>query len=290
MKSRWLLNIALIFLVGILVWFAVSRSGSKTESPGPPLTALAPESVERIRLLRPRQPEVLLERNGTAWSLRAPRTARANPYRAGELTRLAAARASTRFPAKPGELGQYGLDNPVATVFLNDTELRFGGMHPLKGEIYVQQGDQVFLIPAAPLRAVSSPLDELLSPALLEDPVKIASLQFPGFSLKQNEQGAWLRTPEMKDLGSDAIHRFVDEWRHARALSVQPFSGKPAKERVRIAVVEDAGPRTLEFSVAARKPELVLVRLDEGLAYHFPADAVTRLLELKPDPSTASSR
>lgn len=290
MKSRWLLNIALIALVGILLLFAVYRPGSKSELPGTPLMALAPESVERIRLLRPRQPEVVLEKQGAAWSLRAPRTARANPYRAGELTRLAAARASARFAAKPGELGQYGLDNPVATVFLNDIEVRFGGMHPLKGEVYVLQGDQVLLISAAPLRAVSSPLEELLSPALLEDPVKIASLQFPGFSLKQNEQGAWLRSPELKDLGSDAIHRFVDEWRHARAMTVQPFNGKPSRERVRITVVEDAATRTLEFSVAARKPELVLVRLDEGLAYHFPADAATRLLELKPDLSAVPSR
>jgi hypothetical protein len=40
----------------------------------------------------------------------------------------------------------------------------------------------------------------------------------------------------------------------------------------------------------ARRPELVLRRLDEKLDYHFPAETANRLLELKPEAPPDSDR
>jgi hypothetical protein len=283
MKKRWLLNLALALLVGALVLVAVYKPGAKKEAEGAPLTALAADAVQRIRLLRPNQPEIVLEKSGNTWRLTAPRAARANGFRIGDITRLATTRARTRFPAVATELGKYGLDKPVASVFLNDTEIRFGSLHPLSNDLYVLHADQVQLIPAQALRSASVPLGDLLSPALLEDKVKLVSLRFPGFRLQQNEHGAWARTPERQDLASDTVNRFVEEWRHARALSVGAYSGKPFKERITVTVTDGDKQRAIEFGVLARKPELVIVRLDEKLEYHFGEDAVSRLLELNPD-------
>jgi hypothetical protein len=290
MKTRWLLNIGLALLVGVLVLIAVYKPGAKQEeATGAPLTMLAPEAITRIRLLRPKQAEIVLTKSGDDWRVSAPRAARANGFRIGALTRLADTRVKTAFPAKPAELGQYGLDRPVATLFLNDAEIRFGGLHPLANELYVLHADRVQLVPADVLRTASAPLEELLSPNLLEDQLKIVALRFPGFALKQNAQGAWTRTPEMKELSSDRLNRFVDEWRYARALSVAADSGKPARERVLLTIADGDQSRTLEFGVRARHPELVLVRADEKLAYHFPADAVGRLLELRPEPEAPAA-
>jgi hypothetical protein len=136
------------------------------------------------------------------------------------------------------------------------------------------------------LRAALTPLDDWRSPSLLEDKSKILTLRLPGFSLKQNPQGAWTRTPELKELASDTVNRFVDEWRLARALSVTPWAGKAFKERVVLTVADGDKPRTVEFGVLARHPELVLVRLDEKLEYHFPEETGARLLELKPETDT----
>jgi hypothetical protein len=283
MKNRWLLNIGLTLLVGILILLALYKPGTRKEPDGTPLTALGVEAIQRIRLVRPKQPEIVLEKRAADWRLTAPRTARANSVRVNELLRLATTRASTRFPAAPADLGKYGLDNPIATLFLNDAEIGFGGMHPLDNQLYVLHAGQVQLIPAAVLRAVSAPLNDFFSTSLIEDKTKVLALTFPAFSLKQNEQGAWVRTPELKNLGSDQVNRFIEEWRYARALSVAPYAGKPIKERVTLTVADGEKQRVIEFGVLARKPEFMLYRKDENLEYSFPEETGTRLLQLKPE-------
>jgi len=118
----------------------------------------------------------------------------------------------------------------------------------------------------------------------MNEDTRLASMQFPGFSLRRNEQGTWTRTPELKGLSSDQVNRFVDEWRLARALTVSEYTGRPAHERITVKVTTADSPRTIEFGVLARKPETVLVRRDEKLEYHFPEEIGRRLLELRPEP------
>ena len=283
MKNRWLLNIGLALLVGVLVLLVLYKPGARKETEGTPLTALTADAIQRVRLVRPKQPEIVLQKSGDDWQLTAPRTARANGFRVNELARLATTRVGTRFPAAPAELGKYGLDTPLATLFLNDAEIRFGGMHPLDNQLYVLHDGQVQLIPASVFRAVSAPLTDYFSTSLIEDKARLLAFRFPAFGLKQNEQGAWTRAPELKDLGSDQLNRFVDEWRHARALSTTTYSGKPVKERVTLTLADGDQQRVIEFGVLAYKPEFVLYRKDENLEYSFPEETGTRLMQLKPE-------
>lgn len=282
MKNRWLLNLALLLVIGLLATLAILKPGTKTEE-GTPLTALAADGIQRIRLLRPKQPEIVIEKSGDTWRLKAPRAARANDFRVNELLRLAGQRVKTRFPALPAELDQFGLTTPFATIFLNDIEIRLGATHPLKNEIYVQTGDAVALVSASLQRTASASVEEWLSPSLLEDKAKIVSLRFPDFTLKQNELGGWVRTPELKELSSDRTTRFVDEWRYARALSVTPAAGPGGQKHMTVTIQEGEKQRAIDFAVIARRPELILRRLDEGLDYRFPAELGPRLLELRPD-------
>lgn len=292
MKNRWLLNIALAVLVAALLALILTRPGIKPPAEGAPLTALTAEAIDRIVLQRPKQPPVVLEKSAGLWRMTAPRPARANEFRINELTRLAATRVQTAFPAVTTELAQYGLDKPLATVTLNQAEIRFGSMHPLNNELYVLHDNRVQLVPAALLRAAAAPLEDLLSASLLEDKLKLVSLKFPGFMLQQNAQGAWVRTPEIKALSSDRINRFVDEWRYARALSMAVASGMPSREKVLITVADadDGKPRTIEFGITARKPGLVLTRRDEGLEYHFAAEMAGQLLELRAEEQSPTGR
>lgn len=283
MKTRWLLNIALAALIAALVLLAIYKPGTKQGPVGTPLTSLAPQDIQRIRLMRPKQPPIVLEKNAEAWRLTAPLAARANDARVSELVQLATTRVATRFPAASAELGKFGLDSPLATLFLNDAEIRFGGMHPLENQLYVWHDNHVLLIPVAALRAASAPLNDFLNAGLLEDKTKPLAFRFSTFSLKQNEHGAWVRTPELKELASDAMNRFVEEWRYARALSVSPYRGKPVKERVTITLADGDKARAVELGVLAREPEFIVYRLDENLEYHFAADIGARLMQIKPE-------
>ena len=283
MKNRWLLNLALALLVGALVLVALYKPGTRHEPEGVPLTALAAEAVESVRIVRAGQPQIRIEKQADGWHITAPRAARANRYRMSDFTGLAEARVTARFAAGT-DLKQYGLARPLATVFLNDSEIRFGSLHPLSSQVYVLHDGEVKLLPAALLRAATVPLEDLFDPGLLEENAKLVELRLPGFRLRQSDTGSWVRTPELKGLGSDQINRFVDEWRYARALAVNPAARTPGRESVTITVRDGEARRDVEFRVIARKPELVLRRVDEKLDYHFPAETASRLLELMPEP------
>jgi hypothetical protein len=284
MKNRWLVNIGLTLLVGVLILLVLYKPGVNKETPGTPLTTSTADSVQRITLVRPKQPDIVLEKSGAEkWLLNAPRSARANGFRVNELLALANQRVTTRFPANPADLEKYGLDKPLATLFLDNAEIHFGGMHPLDNQLYVLHAGQVQLVPAAVLRAVSAPLNDFLSTSPLGDKTRPLAFKFPAFGMKQNQQGAWVREPALKGLGSDQVNRFVDEWRHARALFTAPYSGGRAQARVTITLADGDKQRVVEFGVLALKPEFVLYRKDEKLEYSFPEETGSRLMQLKPE-------
>src|SRR4030067_792806 len=104
MKNRWLLNIGLALLVGALILLVLYRPGTGKEAQGTPLPAIPVDAVQRIKLVRPKQPEIVLERIGEHWRLHAPRKARASSLRVNELLRLHALRVSNRVPATPAQI------------------------------------------------------------------------------------------------------------------------------------------------------------------------------------------
>ncbi|HEX9627523.1 MAG TPA: DUF4340 domain-containing protein [Acidiferrobacterales bacterium] len=294
MTNRWLINLALAAVVVVLALLAIFRPGGEPEPEAVPLTSLAARNVSLIRIVRAGAPEVVLERTGgdeaADWRLTAPRAARANRLRVDELLRLAAADSAARFPAADAELAQYGLDKPQLTVWLDGREIRFGANHPLNPQHYVWHDGTVHLIAAHHFRVATTGVNDWLSSRLLEESIQPTALQLPALSLERDADGVWRVTPADPELSTDRIHHFVDEWRHARALRVQPYAGTRALERVVIRYADAAGAaaRTLELKVLSHKPEFVLYRADEGLEYHFAEDIGTRLMQLKPDDAGAS--
>lgn len=283
MNRRWWLNLGLLAAAGILVAIALFKPGGETPAPKPALTALRAEAVQRISIERPGQPPIVLEKTGEQWRLTAPLAARANRSRIDNLTRIAGAESEARLPFDETALGQYGLDKPLVSVRLDGELIQFGGLHPLKQQQYVRYRDGVHLIGAQYLRAAVARYTDFIDTALIEDGREPVALRLPGLALTRVD-GHWKLEPGNKDIGSDRVMQFVQEWRHARALGVDRYDGAPAKQRVRIEFAAGAPekPTTLEIGIVARTPQLILVRKDEGLQYHFPADTGKRLLSLTP--------
>lgn len=283
MKNRWLLNLGLAVLVAALLAIALYRPGAEPVAPVTILTSVSIDSIVRVRVQRTNQPDIRLEKTGGAWALTAPRAARANEFRINELLRLATAKSTSHFPAFSAELAKYGLDKPAAEVWLNDTPIRFGSMHPIHPQHYVLVDGQVHLIASKYFYSVSAGPADFFSHRLLEDRLKPVAFTLPGVILAQDNQGAWRINPANSELSNDRINTFVEEWRHAQALTVTPYSGKPAHEYLRIRFTAESPLKELELGILARQPELILYRKDEGLEYRFPQDVGVRLLQLKPE-------
>ncbi len=290
MSRRWLVNLALALVLGAFAVIAVYKPGLEQPVEHPALTALTPQAVARIEILRPKEEPIVLERAGEDWRLKAPLAARANRFRIDNLLRVTAAGSELGQPAGGEDLARYGLDQPQAILRLDDEEIRFGGLHPLRPLQYVLYRETIHLIPASHFHAAAAAFDDFLSTSLLEEGAEPQAFYLPGLALELAD-GAWRLRPGNQDIATDRLHRFVHEWKHTRALRVSRdranrlLKGAPARITIRLTPGANAPPmgRALERGFRGRAPELVLYRADEGLLYHFPQDAAERLLRLPPE-------
>ena len=282
LKRRWLLNAGLLGLIAALAWIVVQRSGQQKDTPGPPLTGLSAAAVSHVRIERPEQPAIAIEKTGNEWKLTAPLPARANRLNVENLLHVLSAPAETRFPAVAAELPQYGLEKPSARVWLENEEIAFGALHPLKNQIYVLHNNEAALIPGYHLSAATYSYTNFIDSRLFEEDRKLASLRLPGFMLSLKD-GVWRRQPVDKKLTSDRINDFASEWQNARALSVDKYSGKQSIGKIDIGSIRNGKNEKLPLGILAYKPDFILHRQDENLEYHFTEETGKHLLNLTPN-------
>lgn len=279
LRRRWLLNAALLVLIGLLAWLAIHRAGQENGAAGPPLTALAADAVMQIRIERPGHPAITLEKTGNEWRLTAPVQARANPFNVENLLRILTAPGATRFPAVAQDPAKFGLDQPQSRVRFGDEEIVFGALHPLNNRIYVRHGSEIALIPAHYLSGALYPYNNFIDSRLFEEDRRITAIRLPDFTLTQKD-GVWHRQPVQAGLTSDRINDFAAEWQNARALGIEKYSGKEILDRIEITSLRDDKTEKLTLGILAYKPDFVLFRKDEHLEYHFTEDTGKRLLNI----------
>lgn len=310
LRRRWLVNLALLAIVATLATFTVyQRQQEKTES-GLPLATLTTENVSRLRIERPGQPVIVLEKHAENWRLLSPVAARANRFNVENLLHVGAARSELKFDG--GDPAQYGLVTPQAKLEVGAETFEFGTLHPFHSQVYVRHRGVVHLVSAQALHAVLRAPNHFIDARLLEPDRRLVGLRLPGFALDLKD-GRWQHQPPTKDLASDRVNDFVARWTNAHALSVEPAGARPVLASVRlmltrdskpqhtdvlpavprdakprdrdvpVAVPRDAKPETLTLEIVSYKPTFVLRRRDEKLEYHFPEEIGKRLLDIGND-------
>lgn len=286
MSQRWALNLFLVAILAALVALAWFKPGQEKPVAQLKLTAMAADSIRTISLRRDRSDDVELRRDGNRWQLVKPRAARANPYRVDALLALLATESPGPVAAAPERLAEYGLDHPRAIVRFNDTEIRLGKEHAFDPRVYVALDGAVHLVPIQVADALTAPASDFLDTRLLNEETDLTEIRLRDFRVMRAENGAWQRVPALKGIAPDQANRFVEEWRHAQALSVRPYGGDRALDTVTIRFREGAGTQArgalIALSILRRTPELVILRPDENLEYSFPRETADRLLRLAP--------
>lgn len=269
-RSMWL-NVVLAAAVAALGAWVYFKPGQDAPV-GHPLSALKPTEVGSIRIERPGEPAIVLEKKRDAWFVTAPFAARGNDVRARQLVEIVEARTAHQFAAT--DLGRFELDQPQARVTLGGQTFSFGMVSPVSREQYLLTDGAVFAVHPRYGTALPANAGELASRQLFgpgETPVRF---EMKSFTVEQRD-GKWRLAPEAQGLSQDDFVRWSDEWRRAAALRVEPsVRGKPV-ETVRIQLKEGGA---LSLGILAREPELVLLRADEKLQYHFRPDVAKRLL------------
>jgi hypothetical protein len=285
-SQRWALNLFLVAILAGLVALAWFKPGREKPVAQLKLTAIAADSIRTITLRRDRDDDVELRRDGKRWQLVKPRAARANPYRVNALLALLATESQGPVAAAPERLAEYGLDRPRAVARFDDAEIRLGKEHAFDPRVYVALASAVHLVPIQVADALTAPASDFLDTRLLNEETDLTEIRLRDFRVMRAENGAWQRVPALKGIAPDQANRFVEEWRHAQALSVRPYGGDRALDTVTIRYREGAGTQArgalIALSILRRTPELVILRPDENLEYSFPRETADRLLRLAP--------
>jgi len=275
-RAAWL-NTALAAAVVALVAFLYLRPAREADIEHP-LSALKPQEALSLRVERTGAVPVVLEKKQDAWFVTSPFTARADEARVQQLLAIVRAQSSHRLPAD--DRARFGLEPPQARIVVDGHAFSFGLVNEITREQYVLSGDAVYPVHprygmALPATAADAASRQLFAPG--EVPVRIESRLFT----VAQQDGKWVLTPGAGDLSQDDLIRWVDEWRLASALRVEPRLATGKREEIRIQLKSGS---TVTIGIVARAPELVLARADELLQYYFRPELATRLLS---PPATA---
>lgn len=243
MTGRWLTNLALAAVVGLLGW-QVLRDVQDSVSSGR-LTDLNADLIQRIELKRSGGTLVRLERlSPERWQMQAPVQAPADTRAVERLLSITEARVSRVLPADAAALGRLGLDPARVRLKLDGLQLLVGDAEPVNDHRYVMIGDLVQLIPDTLLHSLLAEPEHYLSRRLLPVDFRPDAGQIDGRALSSNELSG------LVDLEADQVQPMPEE------LGGQVLLLRSAD-----------GNRRLRFLVA--DGGRLWTRLDQRLSYRF---------------------
>lgn len=279
MKRGWIVNALLLAAVVALGWYVLYRPAD--EVPQHKLTTLAPSTVSHV-VIEPRGGETIeLDKRGDAWYLVRPFQARADRSQVERLLEITSAASKEKLAAT--DLARFDLDQPALTVTLGDQRFAFGTVNPLSQEQYALAGDSVYLLPAFYASLAPQRAERLLTHALFIEGETPTAFVLPGFRVELQD-AKWVRLPATgEELSQDDLNRWVDGWRFASSLLTQRASTQ-AGEPIQVHLADG---RTLKLGILQKQPELILVRPDEKLQFHFSGEVAKRLLSA-PEPSASA--
>lgn len=279
-SSTWLNALLAVTVAALCAW--VYFKPAKDAPVDYPLSALKPAEVRSASIERPGAPSIRLEKKQESWFITEPFTARGDESRVQRLLEILEAKAVHKLPAT--DLARFELERPGTRVTLAGQPFDFGMVSAVAREQYVLTVGAVYVVSPRYGTALPAHAAELASRRLFgpgETPVRIG---LKAFTVEQRE-GKWEQTPGAKDLSQDDFVRWADEWRHATALLVGPYIKGKVLEEIRIQLKEGGA---LSLGVLAHEPQLVLLRTDEKLQYHFRPEIAKRLLS--PPPAAREER
>lgn len=259
---------AIVAALGAWVYFKPARDAPSVF----PLSALKPSEARSIRIERPGEPPVMLEKLEGAWRITAPFPARGDDLKVQRLLEIVEAKASHRLPAT--DLARFELERPLARVIIDGQAFAFGMVGAVAREQYVLTGGTVYTVHPRYGTALPGGAGELASRQLLapgEAPVRIEQKEF---TVEQRD-GRWTLAPAAGELSQDDLIRWTEDWRLSSATRVEPYVKGKALGEIRLQLKDG---RRIVLGVLAREPELVLARSDEKLQYHFRPEIAKRLL------------
>ena len=281
-KSLRINLLLLLLILGLFLLLQLPAPEQKQTASSPPLSNIAVDTIQSIRLERGPNDDIVLQKQDGQWWMRSPLNWPANPARIQSLLALLQAPVYGHFSNQQQNLASLGLQPPQASIKLDHTTLHFGSTEALNNRRYLQLGDDIYMVDEASFYQVIAIVARYLSPRLLREEERITALSLPGLQLTQ-QQGTWHSS--VAGTHADDIIALLQQWQTVNALSVDQAEGIDTQGKPRIRLSLSTQTRPLEFAIVQQQPDLLLLRLDNQLLYQLHPHQAQMLLQLNPSPS-----
>lgn len=275
MHSHTWLNLIMLVTVAVLAAFLYIKPSFQEEATYR-ISSLSAEAVQHIRIER-QDTTLELSRSNNRWYMNEPVHGRVSEVKVDRILEILSATSNHLLPL--ANLDRYGLGSPIVELQVDKESFKFGDFAPITNEQYLATLQHVFLVSPRYAASLSVlPADLLNSRLLAEEEIPI-EIVFRNFHLKQGE-GQWRLNPQHPEhtLSQDALNQWLQVWQlaHASYLTLDP--GKPDAAGKEISIELQDG-RKIKLLAVQNESELTLLRVDEGIRYHFSSSLGNRLLD-----------
>jgi len=278
MKKRLIINlillIVLLALVG-LVWLKPGQETVKHQR----LVNLGIKAISSMRIERSPTDIIELKKHQQRWVLSSPIKANALIGKVERLLKISQIEPPTNYPLDHSSMQRFGLQPPVARMSFNNMEVLIGKTEDVNARRYVSTGNQLFLLDDTFLHHLTAPLSAYIDNRLLPDDVQITALKTPSIQLQQTKDHSWRNSLKPKQtLSADAVQILFDEWRFARAISVNTTINEEQGESI---TLQFNNQSILHFILIKKPNTVLLINNDKQLAYSFSPEKYQQMTTLK---------
>lgn len=245
---RWLLNLALLVLVGglgALAWWQMQQPAAQPDT----LLRLTRADITRVTIAREWEsntPDVIrLERTGERWRMLEPKQLDTNPARISQLFTLLDETVTAVYDATGKDLTQYGLEPSHVSLAFNDERLVFGAENPISRTRYVLHEGKIKLVSEAVFGLLTGDAMTFVANTLVPEGRTVKAVLLPdGF-----------------DSGAAGL---LQKWQSADALRVEAYENEVSKGKI-VLTLDDGSTLTLDLLSDAG--ELILANIASGIRY-----------------------
>ncbi len=275
MRRRVALNLSLALLaagLAIIVFLIPPRQEPVSSHP---LIAAPNQDVRSIQVERAGKPRLHFVREADDWTLRAPVVAPAHPHRIRDLLALPTLPASTKLEINDADLPRFGLNPPLATLFLDKDTFEFGITEGLDGRRYVRHQRQVQLVPDTLYPQLIQGADFFIDTRLLREGLRPERIAAP-HRVVWLQDNAWHSDPAPAT-GEPPADAVASAWEAAQALSVTSAADAGGGQPITLTFAQGIG---IEFIMMERDGQVVLQRRDLNLRYLLDPEQARALMLL----------
>lgn len=270
-----LIMLATIAGLIVFIYFKPQSQGVQEYS----ISSGSVEAVQSVHIVRQQQEIELKRLDNNRWHLIKPVQARADKKKVSDILQILVATSHQRFPLE--DLGRFDLHQPNMQLYIDDEYFGFGGFVPTTHQQYVATGDHVYLISPRYVLALPSSASDLISAELLTSNEIPVRFELNHLTVELQNENWHVTMPHSGEApGKEAIKHWTQLWQttHAGAVTLGQAFGSDFVEKDFIRISLQDGQR-INLKILQSETEIVFLRVDDGIGYHFSVDAGQQLLD-----------